>query len=141
MLGYPVVGQLVGFDFHVNDDDDGGVRDSKLAWTAIADDAWQFTSSFGTAVLEDALGILSHTKEIGTNNLNVFPNPAINRVTIQQQNLQFNTATLLDVRGNTVQNLRLNQLSETISLDNLAQGIYILKLSGELDKMVKIVVQ
>ncbi len=141
VLGYPVVGQLVGFDFHVNDDDDGGVRDSKLAWTAIADDAWQFTSSFGTAVLEDALGILSHTKEIGTNNLNVFPNPAINRVTIQQQNLQFNTATLLDVRGNTVQNLRLNQLSETISLDNLAQGIYILKLSGELDKMVKIVVQ
>ena len=87
------------------------------------------------------MGILSHTKEIGTNNLNVFPNPAINRVTIQQQNLQFNTATLLDVRGNTVQNLRLNQLSETISLDNLAQGIYILKLSGELDKMVKIVVQ
>jgi endoglucanase len=141
VLGSPVVGQLVGFDFHVNDDDDGGVRDSKLAWTATADDAWQFTSSFGTAVLEDVLSILSRTEEVAETQLNVFPNPVLNSLTIQQLDMQFNTATLLDMCGNRMQTITLHQLSETLSVDNLAQGIYILKLSGELNKTIKIVVQ
>lgn len=39
---------LLGFDFHVNDDDDGDVRDKKISWNADSDYAWQNPSMFGT---------------------------------------------------------------------------------------------
>ncbi len=42
-------GSPIGFDVQVNDDDDGGERDSKLAWNAVEDDAWQNTRAFGIA--------------------------------------------------------------------------------------------
>lgn len=42
-------GVSIGFDVQVNDDDGGGQRDSKLAWNAVEDDAWQNTGAFGVA--------------------------------------------------------------------------------------------
>jgi hypothetical protein len=42
-------GVSIGFDVQVNDDDGGGQRDSKLAWNAVEDDAWQNTRAFGVA--------------------------------------------------------------------------------------------
>ena len=53
LQGSPAVGQLVGFDFMVNDDDDGGTRDGKLSWNSTTDNAWQDPSLFGTAILQD----------------------------------------------------------------------------------------
>lgn len=53
LKGSPVVGQKVGFDLHINDDDDGGERDAKLAWTSTSDDTWQDPSLLGTVVLQD----------------------------------------------------------------------------------------
>ena len=55
MQGNPVIGQLVGMDFMINDDDDGGTRDGKLSWNAATDNAWQDPSLFGTAVLQGLL--------------------------------------------------------------------------------------
>lgn len=48
----PMVDQLIGFDVHVNDDDDGGGRDSKISWNATEDQAWQNPGLFGTIVLK-----------------------------------------------------------------------------------------
>lgn len=45
----PSPGRSIGFDVQVNDDDGGGQRDSKLAWNAKEDDAWQNTRAFGVA--------------------------------------------------------------------------------------------
>jgi len=45
----PSPGTSIGFDVQVNDDDGGGERDSKLAWNAVEDDAWQNTGAFGVA--------------------------------------------------------------------------------------------
>jgi hypothetical protein len=55
LKGTPAIGQLVGMDFMINDDDDGGTRDGKLAWNASEDDAWENPSLFGTAVLQGLL--------------------------------------------------------------------------------------
>lgn len=55
LLGTPAVGQKVGFDFMINDDDDGDTRDGKLAWNAATDDAWQQPSLFGTVILQDVV--------------------------------------------------------------------------------------
>ena len=55
LQGSPAVGQLVGMDFMINDDDDNGTRDGKLSWNAATDNAWQDPSLFGTAILQGAL--------------------------------------------------------------------------------------
>jgi len=47
----PSPGTKIGLDVHVNDDDDGGDRDTKLTWRGKEDNAWQTPSVFGTAEL------------------------------------------------------------------------------------------
>lgn len=47
----PSVGMKIGLDVHVNDDDDGGDRDTKLTWRGKEDNAWQTPRAFGTAEL------------------------------------------------------------------------------------------
>lgn len=47
----PAPGVSIGLDVQVNDDDNGGVRDSKIAWNAVTDNAWQTPQAFGTVQL------------------------------------------------------------------------------------------
>lgn len=47
----PRPGALVGFDAHLNDDDDGDGRDGKIALYAAQDDAWTNPAAFGTLEL------------------------------------------------------------------------------------------
>jgi len=49
----PSAGAKIGLDVHVNDDDDGGDRDTKLIWRGKEDNAWQTPSVLGTAELAD----------------------------------------------------------------------------------------
>ena len=49
-------GKKIGLDVHVNDDDDGGDRDTKIMWFAEHDVAWQQPSAFGTAELAGLVG-------------------------------------------------------------------------------------
>jgi regulation of enolase protein 1 (concanavalin A-like superfamily) len=51
----PVDGALLGLDVQVNDDDDGGDRDTKMAWWSTDDNTWQYPSLFGTGALNQAL--------------------------------------------------------------------------------------
>ena len=52
----PSAGKKIGLDVHVNDDDDGGDRDSKLTWRGKEDDAWENPRAFGTAELAGLIG-------------------------------------------------------------------------------------
>ena len=47
----PRPGTRIGLDVHVNDDDDGGDRDTKLMWHTENDIAWQQPSALGTIEL------------------------------------------------------------------------------------------
>jgi len=49
----PFPGMDFGIDIHINDDDDGGVRDHKLSWLAWEDQAWNNASLFNTTQLSD----------------------------------------------------------------------------------------
>ena len=44
-------GQVIGFDCHVNDDDDGGERDGKLNWFNEQDDSWENPGAFANVEL------------------------------------------------------------------------------------------
>ncbi|MHC4426045.1 MAG: sugar-binding protein, partial [Planctomycetota bacterium] len=52
----PSVGAKIGLDVHVNDDDDGGDRDTKITWYGKEDNAWQNPEAFGTAELAGLIG-------------------------------------------------------------------------------------
>jgi hypothetical protein len=45
---------MLGFDVHVNDDDDGGDRDAKLAWWTRSDNAWRSPANLGTVEIAAA---------------------------------------------------------------------------------------
>jgi endo-1,4-beta-D-glucanase Y len=49
----PAINQRIGFDIHINDDDNGGDRDGKMSWAATEDEAWQNPSFFGTIILKE----------------------------------------------------------------------------------------
>ncbi|HID94999.1 MAG TPA: hypothetical protein EYP53_02935 [Candidatus Latescibacteria bacterium] len=47
------VGVKVGLNVMINDDDDGGARDSKISWTAdLGDESWQTTRYFGQLLID-----------------------------------------------------------------------------------------
>ena len=52
----PFTGAKIGLDVHVNDDDDGGERDTKLTWQDKQDDAWQNPRVFGIAEVAGLVG-------------------------------------------------------------------------------------
>jgi len=52
----PSAGARIGLDVHVNDDDDGGDRDTKLTWRGKEDDAWENPRALGTAELSGLVG-------------------------------------------------------------------------------------
>jgi hypothetical protein len=52
----PSAGKKIGLDVHVNDDDDGGERDTKLTWRGKEDNAWQNPGVLGVAELAGLVG-------------------------------------------------------------------------------------
>ncbi len=48
----PMPGQEIGFDVWINDDDDGGNRDSQVSWFSTDGNGWQDPSVWGVAMLE-----------------------------------------------------------------------------------------
>jgi hypothetical protein len=52
----PRPGRRIGLDVHVNDDDDGGDRDTKLMWHTENDIAWQQPKALGTIALGGLIG-------------------------------------------------------------------------------------
>jgi hypothetical protein len=52
----PSTGTKIGLDVHINDDDDGGERESKLTWHGKEDDAWENPRALGTAELAGLVG-------------------------------------------------------------------------------------
>lgn len=52
----PAAGAKIGLDVHVNDDDDGGERDTKIMWRGTEDNAWQTSNALGIAELAGLVG-------------------------------------------------------------------------------------
>ena len=76
----PVVGDMIGFEAAINDDDSGSGRDTKLAWFSPPgnDNAWQWSYIWGNAILVEAISSAAEPEAgiPGTFALEgVYPNP------------------------------------------------------------------
>ena len=120
----------------INDDDNGGGRDGKLAWNATADDAWQNPSLLGTGILADLLPdvvtSLSHDKR---GNIKVYPTNPENYIQVEGMNGSFEYR-MLDARGIEVMK---GSATGTINVSALNSGLYLLHLrDNHQEKTVRI---
>lgn len=72
--------------------------------------------------------------------VSVFPNPAVNELTVVQSVKVYKLLELYDVNGKQIIQHTLNASKETIPLTNIPAGIYIAKLSGSQKSVFKKIV-
>ena len=72
----------------------------------------------------NTVGINNHQNLI--NNINIYPNPAINKLTIENGNLKINNISILNLTGEIVKTTTVN--TNIIDVSNLTQGIYFLQI-------------
>jgi serine protease len=72
----------------------------------------------------------------------IFPNPANNIINIQIGDEKYNKAELMDISGKTIQSISLQNHTELILMDieNISNGIYLIRLSGNQNSVTKKVV-
>jgi endoglucanase len=134
----PAVGQLLGFDFHVNDDDDGGTRDGKLGWTSTTDLSWQNPSLFGTAILEDLLPVISGMNEFNADVLSVYPNPVQNQFVVEYAGAA--EFKLYDLQGRVVLAGNMKDKSE-IDVSACEPGMYLISVTGNSGRVLQRIVK
>jgi hypothetical protein len=129
LQGTPADDKEIGFDFMINDDDDGGARDGKLSWNAAADQAWQDASYFGTVMLEESEVLASIKEPEYLRSVTVFPNPAKKELFVKGMNTEFEYQ-IVDITGK----LQLSGRGRNeIPIENLSQGIYMLRIMDDIE--------
>ena len=130
----PEDGKMIGFDFMINDDDDGGDREGKLSWNSSSDAAYQNTSVFGTILLNSE--VLSIGESGGKESVVIFPNPSQDLLVIKGIHSEFKYE-IVDISGK-IQSSGKSQ--KNVQIENLAKGIYFLKLTaGKNDSTIKFI--
>lgn len=135
------VGHEIGIEAMINDDDDGGARDHKLAWFALpgVDNAYQHAHLFGTAVLVEELTGTAAEPEAGIPGSfsieSVYPNPFNPSTTamLSVREVGEYSVRVFDLLGRLVQEQTLNatapgQIAVPISLEDQASGIYMISV-------------
>ncbi len=124
LQGTPADDMEIGFDFMINDDDDGGGRDGKLSWNAAEDQAWQDASYFGTVILEGNEVIASINELENMSSVSIYPNPA-GKVLFVEGNDNEIEYQISDITGK----LQLTgKTQNSVPIENLSKGVYFLKI-------------
>lgn len=119
LQGNPVIGQKLGIDFMINDDDDGTGRDRKLSWNSATDNAWEDASIWGTAILSDA--IITGLDDLELAAIGVYPNPAHGLVHVKGLSGGFSYLVV----DNSGRHLCSGKSTDgSISIDHLDVGVY-----------------
>lgn len=117
---------LIGFEFMINDDDNGGSRDNKISWNATSDNAWQSAFSFGTIKIVGEVdpskrtAIEEELKQLAS----LYPNPAGDFVFVNGIDGEFNYE-ILDIAGKIQ---TAGTASKRINVALLPKGLYIVRI-------------
>jgi len=119
----PEFGQKLGFEVHVNDDDDGDERDSNIGWFYEEDQAWTDPSTLGDMkmmeeIYESVQQVISDLKfrmhpNPASESLQLISNTGISNIKV----INMTGQTVMDVRGN-------NERLVTLDINELSSSIY-----------------
>ncbi len=137
LQGTPEDGKEIGFDFMINDDDNGAGRDGKRSWNATADQAWQDASLFGTLKLaEKKSEVTPLITELEGGTLILYPNPAGNVLVVEGYKKTFDYQ-ILNVSGHQVDS---GQSRKEVRIESLPSGVYFLTIvEGEKNSGLKFI--
>jgi len=131
----PTADKLLGIDFMINDDDNNGTRDAKLAWNSATDEAYANASLFGTAKLNNQQLLVTGLEDFDATTFSIFPNPATSELFVTGFTSEFEYE-VVDYAGRAVMQ---GKSAGKIDIAKLEAGIYILKVKqGQNAKTVKI---
>ena len=134
-----------GFDLAVNDDDDGGARDSKISWGPNYDDQnFALPSQWNTVILKDTVlkGFIteparanSTKRAVVKNAFKMFPNPNEDSMLRIEKTIADNEAVdveILDLTGHQVRSFTIQkgENSAAFPLNELSSGVYLVKVSN-----------
>lgn len=132
----PGENQLLGLEFMINDDDNGGTRDKKIAWSSTTDNAWQDPSLFGVAKLADEV-ITSFDEQYSSFNILSYPNPFNAEFNIEAKG--YFTYQLMNQMGQVLESGQTNDKA-TFMTQNYAKGIYLLRFTqNDESRVIKLV--
>lgn len=137
----PNAGTYMGVDIAVDDDDNGGNRDSQLAWKGTVDD-WQNASLWGTVLLNYTgfsndgssarIGAdLSSTDVVSNSITTCFPNPMTDQLNVQfAQGATY--LKLMNAQGLVVRETNVEGMSGyNVATSELASGLYVVTITNQ----------
>ena len=134
LKGTATADKLIGIDFMINDDDNSATRDAKVSWNSATDGAYANASLFGTGKLLNEL-LITGTDNFVTENITIFPNPAVSEVYVKGLTKNF----MYEICDDSGRIILAGQGFEKIDISSLDAGAYILKVKqGDLSKIIKI---
>jgi oligosaccharide reducing-end xylanase len=122
----PMADKLVGIDFMINDDDDGGTRDGKLSWNSATDDAYENASLFGTGKLYSQQ-VVTGLDGFAVDAFSLFPNPATTELHVTGLSSVFDYSVL----DNSGRLILKGQSTEKIEISELEAGIYMVRIVAD----------
>jgi aryl-phospho-beta-D-glucosidase BglC (GH1 family) len=82
------------------------------------------------------------SEDMRSGRLAIYPIPASQNLTIDQKGTDFTKAVIMDITGNVMREASLQGSKETLSLEGLAKGIYLLQLSSAgKSELLRLIVQ
>jgi hypothetical protein len=120
---HPEFGQKLGFEVHVNDDDDGGDRDANIGWFYTTDRAWTDPSTLGDMkmmeeIYESVQQVISGLK------FRMYPNPSTENLQLIS-NTGISNIRVINMTGQTVMEIQVsNERLVTLDIAGLSSSIY-----------------
>jgi hypothetical protein len=141
--GAPGEDDFMGFDLHVEDNDNGN-RTGKKAWKDDTDNAWRSTSVLGTFQIASCDNpVTAVTSEISEEAIfNLYPNPfqSSANLKINAESAIGYSMNILDMNGKLINYEKLTGSSPYIIGENLLPGVYILEIfENGLKQVIKFV--
>ncbi len=141
----PAIGKQIGFDVGIDDDDNGGDRDSQYASFATTDNAWSNPSVFGSVYITSCATTDENTSvsslPIG---IHLYPNPVTNGwLKLNIIDIVENAKVqIIDLQGHIVYQTITSQNENTLDLSICKKGFYILKVrNGDKNFVTKLVIE
>jgi hypothetical protein len=123
----PEFGQKLGFEVHVNDDDDGEGRDTNIGWFYTADEAWHNPATLGDMQMKEEIMESVMAPEVPFK-IRVNPNPTSDHLQITG-NSEIRRVEVVNMAGQRVLNIRVgNEPVVNLDITDLPSSIYLVNV-------------
>lgn len=91
---------------------------------------------------EDTVGLATNLELFALNDIRVFPNPSKGHVILQQDQINYTTASLVDFDGRVVNHFEIHKTEAQLDLSDYAAGVYFIHLFSEkTNRIIRLVLE